>query len=174
MRRLFEFALIGVLIVSSFYVCDVEADLTIKNHEFSEIRLGYSAGYLCSFQYASVYFCDKRHLVEIENALGKRRPNFDHHYILLSIDERKEYFQRSLVVVDVVTGIVYPLPFDFYSGDIGAEGNARDYGRLSYRMGGSKVCVIGAIVAHRQIDSGRLCWDFDGTKFVGHRTPYMD
>jgi len=88
--------------------------------------------------------------------------------------ERKKYYEHSVVVIDARTGIAYPLPFDSYSGDVDAKGNVHDYGHILYDLNSNRVCISGAIVAYRQIDSGKLCWNFDGTKFVGHHTPYME
>lgn len=158
----------------TWYACAADANSAKRNHEFKEIKLGYSGGPLCSFQYAPVYFCDDRHIAEIKEAIETKASNFNGHYILLPILERKEYYQRSLVAIDVETGVVYPLPFDFYSGDIDKKGAIHNYGRILYSLGSNRVCILGSIVAHRQIDSGKLCWDFDGAKFVGHYTPYMD
>ena len=174
MRGFQKIVFFSYLTSLSWYVCAADINPVGRNHEFKVVRLGYPAGPLCSFQYAPVYFCDDRHISEIEKAIETMFPNFNGHYILLPILERREYYQRSLVAIDVETGAVYPLPFDFYSGDVDKKGSIHNYGRLRYSMSGNRVCIIGAIVAHRQIDSGKLCWDFDGEKFVGHYTPYMD
>lgn len=174
MKSMFKFLFLSVFSALSFCAWAAGLSSEAKNHEFTEIQLGYPAGESCSFQYAPIYFCDERHLAEIKYAIEKKRPNFNHHYILIAIAERKQYFEHSVVAIDSRTGVAYPLPFDSYSGDVDAKGNVHDYGHISYALNGGRVCINGAIVAHRQIDSGKLCWDFDGNKFVGHHTPYMD
>ncbi|MBU6489556.1 MAG: hypothetical protein KGQ57_17310 [Burkholderiales bacterium] len=145
-----------------------------RNHDFQKVEINYRAGDLCSFQYSSIYFCDDRHIAEIKKAIATMRPNFNGHYIIASILERRRYYERSLVVIDADTGIVYPFPFDSYSGFLNSKGDARNYGRVSYRLDGNDVCVSGSIVAYRETDSGKLCWKFENGKFVGHRTPYTD
>ena len=143
-------------------------------HEFSKVEINYRSGDLCSFQYSPVYFCDERHISEIKKAIEVGRPNFNEHYILISILERKRYFEHSLVAIDSETGVAYPFPFDSYSGYMDSKGNAHDYGRVAFNRDDNQVCVYGTIVAYRATDSGKLCWRFEDGKFVGHRTPYTD
>lgn len=145
-----------------------------KNHDFEKVQINYRAGDSCSFRYSPVYFCDNRHISAIKKALGKMRPNFNEHYILISILERKEYYEHTLVAIDAETGVAYPFPFDSYSGYMDAKGNVHDFGRVSYNLDSNQVCVAGSIVAYRETDSGKLCWKFEDGKFIGHRTPYTD
>ncbi|SIN83125.1 hypothetical protein [Paraburkholderia phenazinium] len=145
-----------------------------KNHPFERVELGYPGGEECSFEYSPIHFCDDVHLEYINLAIQKYAVNFNGHYILLPIPERKEYFEHSLVAIDVVTGIVYPLPFDSYSGVVDKKGNAHNYGKLSFDLKSNKICVNGTVVAYKQEDSGNMCWTFEKNKFVGHSTPYME
>lgn len=174
MKNIFNLLFLTFAII--FGRCAYSADSGSKrpNHKFDKVSIEYPTGDLCSFQFSPVYFCDDRHISEIEMALETRHPDFNHHYILLSILEREEYYERSLVAIDTETGIAYPFPFDFYSGRVDARGNVHDYGRVTYSLNDSHVCVTGSIVAYRETDSGKLCWDFNNGRFVGHRTPYTD
>lgn len=149
-------------------------DVAKKNHDFEKVQINYRTGDLCSFQFSPVYFCDDRHISEIKKAIEERKPNFNRHYILISILERKEYHEHTLVAIDAETGIAYPFPFDSYSGYMDAKGDVHDFGHVSYNLESNQVCVAGSIVAYRETDSGKLCWKFEGGKFVGHRTPYTD
>ncbi|HTH73143.1 MAG TPA: hypothetical protein VL635_01940 [Trinickia sp.] len=166
------FSLIAVMLSEGASASNV--DSSNKNHEFEKVQINYRTGDLCSFQFSPVYFCDDRHISEIKKAIAEKRPNFNRHYILISILERKEYYEHTLVAVDAETGIAYPFPFDSYSGYMDEKGNVHDFGHVSYSLDSNQVCVAGSIVAYRETDSGKLCWKFEGGKFVGHRTPYTD
>lgn len=174
MKNILSGVLFFVLITSVMSVDAVEVTGVAKNHEFEKIQINYRTGDPCSFEFSPVSFCDDHHLSEIKKAIETMRPNFDQHYILLSIVERKEYFQRSLIIVDADTGIAYPFPFDAYSGPVDRKGNVHGYGKVSYDLNSNRVCIAGSIVAYRETDNGKLCWKFDNGKFIGHRTPYTD
>src|ERR1700761_4335593 len=92
---------------------------TVSNHPFNRVEIAYAHNQ-CSYQYSLVDFCDERHVSKINDAIIHSAANFNRHYILLKIREWKpsEYYGDSLVAIDTVTGIVYPLPFDYYSGKI--------------------------------------------------------
>jgi hypothetical protein len=108
-------------------------------------------------------------------AISKNKPNFDEKYILLSIPEGlPPYFQRSLVAIDTTSGVVYPVPIDGYTGVTNEQGYAKRSGQLKFDLHSSKICIDGAIVAHHMIENGNFCFTFDGDRFVGHHTPYMD
>ncbi|MDG0027901.1 hypothetical protein [Trinickia sp. Y13] len=162
------------LIVAVSHANAAEAAMQLGNHPFEKVQIDYPSGEGCSFQYSPIQFCDERHVDEIKRAIAAMAPNFNHHYILLIMLERKKYYEHSVVAIDSKTGIAYPLPFDSYSGDVDAKGNIHGYGHILYDLNSNRVCISGAIVAYRQIDSGKLCWSFDGAKFVGRHTPYME
>jgi hypothetical protein len=166
---------LAVILISVIHYAHGAADRSVaKNHEFKEVKINYRTGDACSYQYSPVDFCDDRHISAIKDAIEKKRPNFNHHYILLPISERNWYRERSLVAIDVETGVAYPFPFDSYFGYQDAKGNVHSYGRLSYSLDSNRVCVSGSILAYKETDSGKLCWKFEDGKFIGHRTPYTD
>ncbi len=82
----------------------------------------------CSYRYSPVDFCDARHRGAIEDALQHQKPNFNKHYLLVQVDDRPEYFQRTLVLVDTRTGRATPLPIDAFTGPAGKGGEATGYG----------------------------------------------
>lgn len=144
-----------------------------RNHPYSSVHIAYASDE-CSFQFSPVDFCDERHLAEIKNAINVSKPNFNGKFILLSLPERSQYLQRSLVAIDTTSGVVYPVPIDAYSGVTNEDGFPRRLGRLKFDLHSSKVCIYGAIVAYHMIEDGKFCFVFDGDRFVGHHTPYMD
>ena len=89
----------------------------------------------CSYRYSPVDFCDARHRAAIEDALQQQKPNFNQHYLLVQVDDRPEYFQRTLVLVDTRTGRATPLPFDAFTGPAGKGGDATGYGTLETGVG---------------------------------------
>lgn len=143
------------------------------NHPYTKVEIGYlSDG--CSFQLSPIEFCDARHLALINRAILDLKPNFNQHYILLSIPEwEKKFHQQSLVAIDVLSGIVYPLPIDGYSGSINKQGEAKEYGKLIYSINSSKICIEGVIYGYKTQEKGKFYFTFSHNKFVGHQTPYM-
>jgi hypothetical protein len=143
------------------------------NHPYAKVEIGYlSDG--CSFQFSPLDFCDERHLASIKKAIRDLKPNFNQHYILLSIPEwEKKFHQQSLVAIDVLSGIVYPLPIDGYSGSINKKGEANEYGKLISSLNSSKICIEGVIYGYKTQESGKFYFTFLRNKFVGHQTTYM-
>ncbi|SEI61132.1 hypothetical protein [Paraburkholderia diazotrophica] len=90
-----------------------------RNHSFDHVEIAYAHD-MCFFPYSPVSFCDGRHISEIKNAIASGVGNFNNHYILLEIKEWKpsEYYGNSLMAIDTLTGIAYPLPFDYFSDHI--------------------------------------------------------
>lgn len=124
----------------------------------------------CSFSYGSVDFCDERHRREISKAIRRGRVNFFRKYILLSMVERVEYQQSSVVVINKENGEFYPLPIDSYSEAKGVTPSGRV---LVFNSDDNKICVVGDILVYRSIKSGSFCFFFEGEGFSGYRTEYM-
>lgn len=89
------------------------------------------------------------------------------------LDERKEYFQRSIVLIDSRDGTVYPLPIDAFSGPLVGKDGARTYGTVETSVESDTFCVSGALLVYRAFEEGRFCFGFDGVRFTGHTTQYM-
>lgn len=123
----------------------------------------------CSFLYSPVDFCDERHSREISEAYRRGKINFFGKYILISIVERAEYQQSSVVVIDKASAEVYPLPIDSYSGKRGASSG----GILLFNSEDNKICVVGDILVYRSIKSGRFCFFLEDKGFSGYKTEYM-
>ena len=127
----------------------------------------------CSYEYSPVDFCDAEHRAQIEKAIRTQAPNFNTHYILAQLDERKEYFQRTIVLINSRDGTVYPLPIDAFSGPLVDDKGAREYGRVETAPESKTFCVSGAVLVYRAFEEGRFCFGFDGLRFTGHATQYM-
>lgn len=127
----------------------------------------------CSYQYSPVDFCDAAHRAQINEAIRTQAPNFNTHYILAQLDERKEYFQRSIVLIDSRDGTVYPLPIDAFSGPLVDKEGAREYGKVETSREADTFCVSSALLVYRAFEEGRFCFGFDGVRFTGHTTQYM-
>ena len=127
----------------------------------------------CSYQYSPVDFCDAAHRAQINEAIRTQVPNFNKHYILAQLDERKEYFQRSIVLIDSRDGTVYPLPIDAFSGPLVDKEGAREYGKVETSREADTFCVSSALLVYRAFEEGRFCFGFDGVRFTGHTTQYM-
>lgn len=127
----------------------------------------------CSYRYSPVDFCDARHRGAIEDALQHQKPNFNKHYLLVQVDDRPEYFQRTLVLVDTRTGRATPLPIDAFTGPAGKGGEATGYGTLETGVDQPQFCLDGALLVYRVFEEGRFCFGFDGERFTGHETQYM-
>jgi len=127
----------------------------------------------CAYQYSPVDFCDAGHRAQIDQAIRTQAPNFNKHFILAQLDERKEYFQRSIVLIDSRDGTVYPLPIDAFSGPLEDRNEARTYGRVETSAESDTFCVSGALLVYRAFEEGRFCFGFDGVRFTGHQTAYM-
>jgi hypothetical protein len=94
--------------------------------------------------------------------------------MLLSLSEWPTYHQRSVVAIDVNTGIVYPLPIDAYSGVGDSKGVIHSEGTLEYKVGDGRLCIKGAILVYRAIQEGTFCFTFQDNKFAGYHTEYMN
>ncbi|MCU1091570.1 hypothetical protein JAK58_08575 [Stenotrophomonas maltophilia] len=127
----------------------------------------------CAYEYSPVDFCDAQHRAQIDQAILTQVPNFNRHYILAQLDERKEYFQRSIVLIDSRDGTVYPLPIDAFSGPLVGKEGARTYGTVETSAESDTFCVNGALLVYRAFEEGRFCFGFDGVRFTGHTTQYM-
>jgi hypothetical protein len=137
------------------------------------LEMGYrSEG--CSFQYSPVDFCDERHLALIDEAIAKRKPDFNRRYILLTIPEWPQYHQSSIVAIDPATRTAYPLPIDAYSGPTGESGDPTTVGKLTYGVDGEEVCIEGAILAYKTIKDGKFCFTLQAERFTGYKTAYME
>lgn len=127
----------------------------------------------CSFLSSPINFCDARHRSLIDRVIAEQRPSFNGHYIVAQLEEWPEFFQRSVVVVNSRTGIVYPLPIDALSGPLSSAGRSVGYGIVETSVEAEEFCLVGAVLAYRSINEGRFCFGFDGVRFAGHKTPYM-
>lgn len=147
-----------------------------SNHPFDRIEIAYTH-HDCSFPYAPIDFCDERHILEIKNAISSGVVNFNGHYILLKIKEwgASDFYGNSVVAIDALTGIVYPMPFDYFSGRIDTRNSQKiKRPRLTFSDGSNRVCIDGSILVYRATTNGIFCFDFDGHKFIGYRTEYMN
>jgi hypothetical protein len=149
------------------------AAVSKENHPFVKVNLGYGKEG-CSFDASPIDFCDEQHMRFINAAIKKQKPNFNQHYILLSVPVWPEYYQHSLMAIDISTGIVYPVPIDVYSGPLDKKGNPKKNGKLTFALNNKQVCIEGAILVYRSIKEGKFCFSMQGNKFVGHHTAYME
>lgn len=138
------------------------------------IKIKYKTNDGCSFSYSPVNFCDTEHTQEIANAIKEKTPNFNKHYILITIPERPEYHQKSIVAIDSLSGVVYPVPVDAFSGTPSDRAPEGKEGKLIFSTDSKKLCIEGDILAYRVISSGNFCFLLEEEKFVGHHTPYME
>jgi hypothetical protein len=137
----------------------------------AKIRINYPSQNGCSFMYSPVNYCDTKHIEIINKALRETPPNFYNKYIIVKFPERLNYHQRSIAVINSQTGDAYPLPIDAYSG---TDGKASLDGEVSFSTSSNKLCIEGDILVYRATSSGKFCWTFDGEKFIGHTTEYME
>lgn len=126
----------------------------------------------CAYPYSPTDFCDAVHINAYRDALENKPENFANGLILLEIPTRPEYHQKSLVVIEPDTGVVWPFPFDAYSGPIDEAGNSIGDGTLEYSANSSTVCIEGALLVYRALETGRFCFTFNGGRFEGHVTEY--
>ena len=100
--------------------------------------------------------------------------NFANGLIVLDIPIRPEYHQKSLVVIEPESGVVWPFPFDAYAGPLDASGNPTGEGALEFSPDGNTVCIDGSLLVYRVINTGRFCFTYLGEgRFEGHVTQYM-
>jgi hypothetical protein len=176
MRYIFRILALIILFFIHLSNSDAKFSAMISNHSFDHIEIGYAHDG-CSFLYSPVNFCDDRHIDEIKQAISNRSVNFNGHYILLEIKEWRssDNYGNSIVVIDSLTGIVYPVPFDYFSGRIDTRtSQIIRKPRLTFSGGSNRVCIDGSILVYRATTNGIFCFDFDGHKFIGYRTEYMN
>ncbi len=147
----------------------------ITNHLYAGVNIAYAKSDLteCSFQYSPIDFCDKKHLSAINQAIAGRSANFNGHFILLVYPEWSQHHQQSVMAIDTITGIVYPLPIDAFSGLMYGRSIEKDRDVIKYSISSKKVCINGAILVYRAFKEGNFCFEFSGDKFTGHHTEYM-
>lgn len=126
----------------------------------------------CAYPYSPTNFCDTVHTAAYTHALESRPVNFAERLILLDISTRPEYHQKSLVVLEPETGVVWPFPFDAYSGVIDTRGSPAGEGSLDFSINSSTVCIEGALLVYHALDNGRFCFTFNNGTFDGHNTQY--
>ncbi|MCG5074702.1 hypothetical protein [Paraburkholderia tagetis] len=115
------------------------------NHPFDRLEIAYPHNG-CSYLYSPVDFCDERHISEIKIAIEKDEINYNGHYILLRIKEWRpsEHYGDSVVVIDAETGVVYPLPFDYFSGRVNINSSAIEKNpRLTFSVKTIKYALMG-------------------------------
>ncbi|MGY0651022.1 hypothetical protein ACW7GZ_03995 [Luteimonas sp. A537] len=127
----------------------------------------------CAYPYSPTNFCDVVHINAYTQALQGQTANFASDRILLNVSTRPEYHQKSLVVIEPDTGAVWPFPFDAYAGSLDVHGNPVGEGALDFSIDSSTVCIEGSLLVYRVIEAGRFCFTFDGGRFEGHTTQYM-
>ncbi|WP_347556087.1 hypothetical protein [Robbsia sp. KACC 23696] len=164
-----------LLFLTAFFAPTISAKESLKNHPYAGVQIPYAKSELggCSYQYSPVDFCDDAHVSAIKNALQTERANYFGNYIILRYSERPEYYQKSILIIDVNTGYAYPLPIDAYSGFIKGKGVAVSDGVVKYSISDDRICISGAILVYKSIQQGSFCFDFDGKKFGGFHTEYM-
>jgi len=152
-----------------------EVAVNSSNHLYSGVRIAYLTSSLtdCSFQYSPVDFCDERHVSEIKSALSTMKPNFNRSFIVITPTESEMDHMRSVLVIDVRTGIAYPLPIDGYSGFLHEKSRAKQNGKIQFVLNDNRLCITGGILVYRAIEEGTFCFKFENDRFVGHHTEYM-
>ena len=139
-----------------------------------KVKINYRSQDGCSFPYSPVDFCDAHHTQIVSEAIRTIQPNFNNHYILITIMERTEYHQKSIVAIDPNTGYFYPVPIDFFSGTPSKNDPKGENEKLTYRIDSNHLCINGDIVVYRSIKTGEFCFLFKDEKFTGYHTTYMN
>jgi hypothetical protein len=122
-----------------------EVAVNSSNHSYSGVRIAYLTSSLtdCSFQYSPVDFCDERHVSEIKSALSTMKPNFNRSFIVITPTESEMDHMRSVLVIDVRTGIAYPLPIDGYSDFLHEKSRAKQNGKIQFALNDNQLCIAG-------------------------------
>lgn len=144
---------------------------TLPRSQFAQVHFAYAHDG-CAYLYSPIDFCDTMHKEAYVNALADAPPNFATDLILLDIPIYPEYHQKSLVVIEPDTGIVWPFPFDVFAGPLDSSGNPVSDGVLNFSKNSSRVCIDGSLLVYRVIEEGRFCFTFDNGRFEGHPTQY--
>jgi hypothetical protein len=177
MKNIRKFIISIIMFVTGIAAGHEAAPIATANHPFDYVEINYpsvgpSPG--CSFQFSPMDFCDARHVKIIKSAISSKSANFNKHYILLSIEEWPPSPDgRSLVAIDTLTGIVYPVPIDAYGGRMDDQGKIRSRPKLFFSLKSNRLCIKGDILVYRANINGHFCFDFDGEKFTGYQTDYM-
>jgi hypothetical protein len=161
MRKYFTWMFLTVF----FPLCLLASELSTKNHAFKYVME-------CDRDYAEVNFCDQKHISAIKFAIKKRRPDFNGHYIFLSIPIAGGNNLRSVGVIDTITGVVYPLPFDYFGGYVDSRGylDKNLEQRVEYGIESDEICFRGSIYAYRNtFENDTSCYVFDGVQFIDQR-----
>lgn len=145
-----------------------------KNPPLPKVKIKYSNQEGCSFLYSPVDFCDAHHTNAVMEAIRELQPNFNNRYILITIMERTEYNQKSIVAIDPSTGKFYPVPIDFFSGTPSKYDPKGENGKLTYKLDSNRLCLKGDIVVYRSVKTGEFCFFLEDEKFTGHHTTYMN
>ena len=145
-----------------------------KSNPTPKVEINYRTQEGCSFPYSPVDFCDAHHADAVSKAIRELQPNFNNRYILLTITERAEYHQRSIVAIDPETGEFYPIPIDFFSGTPSKKDPKGEHGKLTYSIDSNRLCINGDIVVYRSIKTGEFCFTLENGKFTGYHTTYMN
>jgi|GEM_PF-4435753 len=145
-----------------------------KTHPAVKVKIKQATHDGCSFLYSPVNFCDEKHIEAVTTAIKSKKPNFNSRYILLTITERSEYFQKSIVAIDPSTGLFYPLPIDAYSGTPSKSDPDGKNGKISFDLDSNEICIEGDILVYRSITTGNFCFYLKDEKFIGHTTAYMN
>ena len=134
----------------------------IANHPFQRVVQ-------CETDYSEINFCDKAHLAAINKAVLTRRADFNEHYIFLTVPVAgNRAVKGSAVVIDTKTGMVYPLPFDFYGGYVDRKGFPVSSPALQvkYDLQSPKICIHGSTYAYRDVYENQVsCFVFNGAGF---------
>lgn len=177
MKKITLIFLLAVVCGTGAVTCHAKSLVNTTNHPFDHVEIVYSHNYECSFMYSPIDFCDERHISEIKGAIASQAANFNGHYILLKIKEWRpsEYYGDSVVIIDIQTGVVYPMPLDYYTGAVNME-NSKVMGKpkLTFSANSNKVCIDGSILVYRATTNGKFCFKFEGNKFSGYQTEYMN
>jgi hypothetical protein len=173
MKNTRKFIISIIMFVTGIAAGHAAAPIAVANHPFDHVEINYTHDG-CSFQVSPIDFCDARHVKIIKSAISGKSANFNRHYILLSIEEWPPSPDgRSLVAIDTLTGIVYPVPIDSYQGRMYDQGNFSGKPNLSFSLKSNRLCIKGDILVYRGNTDGHFCFDFDGEKFTGYHTEYM-
>lgn len=169
-----KFIISALALSGSLTACANEKSASPSEKIVPKVIINYDNQGDCSFPYSPVDFCDEHHIEEVRNALELSQPNFNKNYLVSTITERPEYHQKSIVVIDPVTGYFYPLPIDFFSGTPSQYDPEGKFGKIEYSLESNSICLTGDILVYRSIKSGKFCFDFDGRRFSGFETEYMN
>ena len=154
-------------------VQSIAASNPSNNHPFARVDMVYKSNG-CSFPYSPVNYCDEKHVREFKDVLASTLSNFNGHYIVVTPSEWPAYHQKSVVALDVLTGVAIPLPIDAYSGPIDANGKVAGEGGIEYRRDSDTMCIKGTILVYRELQEGEFCFTLKENKFIGHHTEYME